>query len=447
MDPELPPTEQLRGQLARLDPTLHLCVPYRSLDEHIAVAAPFICIGLERGEQCVYVEGDVSTPVLVPAIRSLGFDAEAVLDSGALRSLQYPEPYIEDGRFDPDRMVEWFGQKDDEARRAGFTGFRYVGEMSWALGPYPGVNRLAEYEAKLNPFLRQRPMAVLCEYDRGRFGSEIIREIIAIHPRVLARGRVCRNPYYVPPEKYLSSDWVASEIDWLLDSINRLDRAEDALGQSEERYRLLAQQLLLAQETERRSLALELHDQLGQLLTGIRIALGGRGGPERLAEATDMVDQAIEEVRSLSLELRPPSLDLLGLPAALRAYLDRQAQRTGLSIRLEVSPMEVRPAPAVETACFRLVQEAVANAARHAGARRVDVELLARDGTLEVTVRDDGKGFDVRAARVRAQAGHSLGMLSMEERAALAGGQLEIDSAPSRGTTLRARFPLSPRFT
>ena len=411
------------------------------------MAAPFVCIGLERGEQCVYVEGDVATPALVTAMRSLGYDLEARLRSGALRSLQYPEPYIEDGRFDPDRMVAWFAQKDDEARKAGFTGIRYVGEMSWALGPHPGVNRLAEYEAKLNPFLRQRPVAVLCEYDRGRFPSEIIREIIATHPRVLARGRVCRNPYYVPSEKYLSSDWPSSEIDWLLDSINHLDLTEDALCNSVERYRVLSQELLQAQEAERRSLALELHDQLGQLLTAIRFALHGQPAEDRLADARGLVDRAIEEVRSLALELRPPSLDLLGLPAALRAYLDREAQRTGLNIHLEVSPMEVRPPPEVETASFRLVQEAVTNSARHADARRVDVELRAADGALEVVIRDDGKGFDVPDARARARAGASLGVLSMEERASLVGGELEIESAPGRGTTIRARFPLSPRVT
>src|SRR5689334_4610840 len=249
--------DELRIQLARLTPTDHLCVPYRGRDEQFAVAAPFISIGLERNEKCLYVEGDVPSSTLLPAMESLGLDAGPAVRSGALQTMAYPGPYIADGRFDPDRMVEWFARKDDESRRAGFSGTRYVGEMTWALGPYPGVDRLAEYEAKLNPFLHDRPMALLCQYDRDRFSSAIICEMIATHPKVVARGWVCHNPYHVPAEMYLSSDWPASEVDWLLDSMNHLERTKGALRESEERYRVLSRHLLEVQESERRSLALE----------------------------------------------------------------------------------------------------------------------------------------------------------------------------------------------
>jgi signal transduction histidine kinase len=435
--------EQLRYQLERLQPSDHLCVPYRGRDEQLAVAAPFIHIGLERRERCVYVEGDVPASALLPAMNSLGFDATLAVESGALQTIRYPGPYIEDGYFDPDRMVRWFEQMDADARRAGFSGFRYIGEMTWALGPYPGVDRLAEYEAKLNPFLHERPIAVLCQYDRGRFPSEIVREMVATHPMVVARGRVCRNPHYVPPDRYFSPDWPESEVDWLLDSISHLQRTEDALRDSEERYRILSRQLLRVQEAERRSLAVELHDQLGQILTAIRLTLRGRRRAGRLAEAVGLVDQAIDKVRNLALELRPPSLDDLGLVAALRAYLERHAERTGLDVHVEIGPLEERLPPTVETAAFRLIQEALTNIARHSGAQRVEVELNVREGATELVVRDNGRGFDVRAARRRAEAGASLGLISMEERAALAGGQLEIDSEPGRGTTIRARFPIS----
>jgi signal transduction histidine kinase len=436
--------EQLRSELERLKPTDHLCVPYRDRDEQFAVAAPFIHIGLERRERCVYVEGDVPASALLPAMKSLGFDTDPAVQSGALRTIPYPGPYIEDGYFDPDRMVRWFQQTDDEARRAAFSGFRYIGEMTWALGPYPGVKRLAEYEAKLNPFLQERPIAVLCQYDRGRFPSEVVREIVATHPMVVARGRVCRNPHHVPPDRYLSPEWPENEVDWLLDSMSHLQRTEDALRESEERYRILSRQLLRVQETERRSVALELHDQVGQILAAIRLMLRGRRRAGSLAETVGLVDQAIDKVRSLALALRPPGLDDLGLVAALRAYLERQAERTGLDVHVEVGRLEERLPPEVETAAFRLVQEAVTNVARHSEARRVDVELSVKGDAIEILVRDDGKGFDAPAARRRAAAGASLGLISMEERVALAGGQLLIDSEAGRGTTIRARFPVSP---
>jgi signal transduction histidine kinase len=266
--------------------------------------------------------------------------------------------------------------------------------------------------------------------------------MLAAHPVVVARGWLCRTPHYLPPEEYLSARWPEREVDWLLDNMSHLQRTEDALRDSEQRYRILAQHLLEVQEVERRSLALELHDQLGQLLTAIRFALRGRR-KGAIAEAVALVDQATEEVRNLALALRPPSLDLLGLPAALRAYLESQARRTGIDIHLEVVGLDERlPAP-VETACFRLVQEAVTNVARHSGARRVDVEISGRGDAVFVVVRDDGKGFDVGAARERGEAGASLGLLSMEERVTLAGGRFEIESEPGRGTTVRARLPAS----
>jgi signal transduction histidine kinase len=434
--------EHLGRRLEGLSPTVHLCVPYRGREEQFAVAAPFIRIGLERRERCVYVEGGVPASALLSALKSLGFEAGPAVQSGALTTIPYPGPYVEDGRFDPERMIRWFAESDDAARSAGYSRVRYIGEMTWALGPYPGVERLAEYEAKLNPFLRERPIAVLCHYDRDRFGGDVIREMLAVHPVVVARGEVCRNAYYVPPEEYFSAHWPAREIDWLLDSISHLQRTEDALRESDKRYRLLSQHLLDVQEAERRGLALELHDELGQILTAIRLALRSRR-KGRIAEAVGLVDQATEQVRNLALALRPPTLDKLGLPATLRAYLERQSQRTGLDIHLKIGPLKERFPPAVETACFRLVQEALTNVARHSGAQRVHVEMDAADDALLVVVWDDGKGFDVRAARERAEAGVSLGILSMEERVALAGGWLEIESEPGRGTTIRARFPVS----
>ncbi len=119
----------------------------------------------------------------------------------------------------------------------------------------------------------------------------------------------------------------------------------------------------------------------------------------------------------------------------------REAKRAGLEPRLEVADLPRLPV-ALETSCFRLVQEALTNIARHAQARQVQIELAARDHSLFLMVRDNGKGFDARAALRRAAQGHSQGLLGMKERVALAGGEMEIESAQGRGTAVRARFPL-----
>jgi PAS domain S-box-containing protein len=227
-----------------------------------------------------------------------------------------------------------------------------------------------------------------------------------------------------------------------------LARMVERVRGGRERQRVLARRLLTAQEEERRRLAMELHDQLGQVLTAVKINLGSLekwaaagSAPHHLHEAMASVDQAMQTVRDLALDLRPSVLDDFGLAAALRWYADRFARSGGVEMRVSIGALPALP-PELETACFRVAQEALTNVARHARARHVELEVEVVAAGLEMIVRDDGIGFDVAAAREQAIAGGSMGLLSMQERVLLAGGELDIE-APSRGgTRVRARFAL-----
>jgi len=217
-------------------------------------------------------------------------------------------------------------------------------------------------------------------------------------------------------------------------------RVADELGEKREQLHALSGRLIEAQEAERRAVARELHDDFGQVLTALKLNLQRSGRDE--AESIALVDGAIARMRDLAHDLRPPMLDELGLPAALRWYVGREARRAGLESHFALAPPELRPPPGVETTSFRVAQEAITNVIRHAQARRVDVELRVAGDVLELLVRDDGRGFDVRMARRRAARGESQGLVGMQERVALAGGELQIDSAPGHGTSVLARFPL-----
>jgi signal transduction histidine kinase len=203
-----------------------------------------------------------------------------------------------------------------------------------------------------------------------------------------------------------------------------------------------------AQEAERRLIARQLHDEIGQALTAVKLNLQtlqrAAGEPARgqLDDSIAIVEETLQRARSLSLELRPSMLDDLGLAAALRWYVDRQAQRAGLQVRVSAHLPDGRLPPDVETACFRVAQEALTNVLRHAQAQRVEVELRQDGAGLELVVRDDGVGFDVPAAQAAAVRGDSLGLLGMQERVALVGGDIKIESSPSHGTVVRASFPL-----
>ncbi len=218
-----------------------------------------------------------------------------------------------------------------------------------------------------------------------------------------------------------------------------------------ERLQVLSRQLVEAQENERRRIARELHDEIGQALTTVIINLQAvqrsLDAPSLASYVEDSIAAArhtLDQVRDLSLDLRPSLLDDLGLVPALRWYSDRQSRRAGLSVQFHVEPLEADPPVDMRITCFRIVQEALTNVVRHAQAEHVVVELRQRDRELELTVRDDGHGFDVDQALERASHGGSLGLLGMQERTLFAGGQMHIQSARGRGTEIRVSFPLPP---
>jgi signal transduction histidine kinase len=231
-------------------------------------------------------------------------------------------------------------------------------------------------------------------------------------------------------------------------------RLYEQVRSGRERLRLLSQQILDIQEDERRHIARDLYDQIGQALTALKVNLqsiqrtaNGSGiyNNASFEESLNIIDRTIQQVRNLSLELRPSLLDDLGVVAAIRWYVDRQAQRAGFKWDFIADPPEMRLKPDLETTCFRLVQEAITNVVRHAQATMVQIELRQLENELELIIRDDGVGFDVRATQARSGDDPSLGLVGMEERVQLIGGRIEITSSSSDGigTEIRAHLPLS----
>lgn len=434
---------KIRAAIERLGPTDHVCILYDRPEEHLAIVVSFLRVGLERGELCIYVADEAGAAVL-GELASEGVDVDAAMREARLVVFERPL----DRGLQPLQMLDFIEKHASGARSAGHTGFRIVGDMSWALGG--DLTALAEFEARLNlnQVWTRYACAGLCQFDRARFSPETLREMLIVHPLVVVGDRVCRNPYFVPPEIYLSPVWPQHEANWMVTHLEQLQQAEDDVRASQERYRALSRRLLEMQESERSTLARELHDQFGQSLVGISLILDGikdelsPASRARIPESMRAIQQMLEQVRTLAFELRPSALDDLGLVAALRLLVGHHGERAGVHASFTATPADVRAPAEIETACFRIVQEALTNAARHARAREVVVTLAVQGDALEVVVRDDGIGFDVDR-RLRT----GLGLVGMEERAALAGGKLDIESAPDAGTTLRAHFPLPQATT
>ncbi len=228
------------------------------------------------------------------------------------------------------------------------------------------------------------------------------------------------------------------------DTLNKL---LDRLTEDQARVRRLAAQVISAQDEERARVARELHDSTAQILTAIMLQLGvaareSNSAPlnDRIATLRELAAEALEEVRCLSHTMHPRVLDDLGLAAALEWLARQTGAQEPLDVRVEVERAgPTVPAP-LASVLYRVAQEALRNAARHADAHHVVVRLGQRDGRATLEVADDGRGFDVRTAEERRP---GMGLFSMRERVALVNGRLDVTSTPGRGTRVVATVPLA----
>jgi PAS domain S-box-containing protein len=313
-------------------------------------------------------------------------------------------------------------------------------------GMYTSVNRAAE---KLSGYTRQeligKPFTMFVssecaaqlrrQWDRqGEGTSETTCEIEII----TKQGR------HVPVDissRLIFSNGVAVGIQGCMRDVSERRQVQAAA-------RTYSRRLIEAQEAERHRISRELHDQVGQILTAVKMNLRSLqlkcSTPEIVASIEDnmkVIDEAVDQVRDLSVDLRPSLLDDFGLVTAVRWYLDRQSRSSGLSAELVMRSLteDDRFSSELETACFRIVQEAVTNVVRHACASNISVVLERTGRDLVVWISDNGNGFDLRVTR---SAAATLGLRGMEERVQAFGGSITITSTPEIGTQVCAHFPI-----
>ena len=305
-------------------------------------------------------------------------------------------------------------------------------------GEAPSVT--GEWQPYIAPHLRARETERLDRLQCGVISPLCFRHVILLRVDGTSfQAEVC--------ELLLENDGY-HDVLLLLRDISESERMQRELEQANQRLQHLSQRLMEVQESQRRQLARDLHDDIGQQLTALklhlqrlRLSLAHEPALAKLAgQLSDAADEALGKVRSLSLALHPLQLETLGLQAAVQWHLSRflEAAHTRWSLKLEGKTVDL--SPDVALVAFRIVQEAVNNVARHACAGRVDVLICRTDDALRVEIIDDGVGFDVRAARTRAQ---SLGLTSMEERAAALSGELNIASLSGVGTRVTMQLPIA----
>jgi two-component system sensor histidine kinase UhpB len=228
-------------------------------------------------------------------------------------------------------------------------------------------------------------------------------------------------------------------------------RLLERLAEGERRFRLISRGVLRVQEAERGRISRELHDGVGQSLTALKMQveqleqLGeGETLQGRLGDLRELADRCLQEVRQISHLIRPQILDELGLVPTLRWLVRAFSKRTGMMLEFVLEGEEGGVDPDAETLVFRVAQEALTNATKHAHAARAEVRLRREPERLRLEVRDEGQGFDATAALERSDEEAGFGLRGMRDRVQLLGGRFEISSAPGAGTTVRLELPLDP---
>ena len=241
----------------------------------------------------------------------------------------------------------------------------------------------------------------------------------------------------------------------IMTDITERVQAEEMVREHGRDLQRLSVQLINAQEAERERISRELHDEMGQALTAMRINLATieKGLPpgcspairERLAETRSQAQQILEQIRKLSHDLRPSMLDDLGLVPALRWYVNQYTQRLNIEVEFEAIDFQERLTMEVETVLYRVVQEALTNVAKHAQAHKVWIRLERKDTTVAASIEDDGQGFDIQKVAGRAAPERGTGLIGMRERVTSLGGRFRIQSRPGQGTRLTIEIPVHLR--
>jgi two-component system, chemotaxis family, CheB/CheR fusion protein len=444
--------EDARSVLATLIPTereivdvdgnwfLTRLLPYRSHEDRIeGVVATFVDIsGRKRAEEALRrSEERLRKMMNIEGAGVLTFGRDGTLldaNDAFLQMTGYSRAEVAAGllhwrKLTPPEHLETTAREFDQAAQNGRIGpyekeyQRRDGSRMWMrfVGADLGDGTIVEYCVDVS--------------DRRRIEDDLRRLTETLEERVQERTHTLRER-----EKQLVTARDALEAE-----VEERRRVQDARED-------LMRRVMSAEEHERLRLSAELHDQMGQLITGLTLGLraleeqGGEAATQRkLGELRGLAEQIGQEAHHIALSLRPPALDRLGLRASIEAYLDEWSDRHGIRTDFQAIGLDdQRFSNLVEIALYRVVQEGLTNIAKHARAHSVSVVLEFRDGTLRVMLEDDGNGFDTEATLLTALTGNRLGLLGMQERVQVLGGTMQVESVPNDGATLIVRLPAAP---
>ena len=458
-----PPTSSIEDHISNLKLGDHLCLIYGSFEEQMTTIIPYFKAGLARGERCVYIADDRSADQVLAALAGGGVDVQREVDRGALVMLTKRDAYLRAGHFEPRAMIAFLQQAIDETMALGFSGLRATGEMTWALGPEVGNDRLIEYEALLNEtvFAAGSRAVGLCQYNRHRFPPEIIEGVLRTHPVAVLGDQVCPNLYYDPPDLVLGKGPASARVEWMIAQLKWARKAAKELEDANSLLEYRVAERTAAMEDLLRSISHDLRTPLSVLQGYAQLLLRHADKPQLVHQSAENIYTSATRINAMIHDLVDSSrwesgqLDLnrvaVDLPSFISELKDRLANALPIErARLEV-PSDLPTVSADPARLERILINLLSNALKYSENEIVVRAEVSRDD-VQVSVADRGPGlsphemdhvFDrfYRATSSQKADGLGLGLYITKMLVAAHGGRIWVESRPGEGTTFFFTIP------
>jgi len=372
----------------------HICNIYRDRKEQFSLIADFMLDGLKRKYKCIYIVDENTKDGVLGALKEMGSGADdSILDK--LIFLTKEDSYLKGGSFDPDRMIKLLKDTQDAALAEGYPILRLTGEMTWIFSKLPGVEKLLEYEAKLNYFFPNSKTTAICQYNENKFDAKTLMGVLNTHPIVGIYGELYENPYYIPPDVYL-----ASLIGEVPVAMYEKARGEIVKRMEVERERCRAE-LSLVETNKKLTIlsSLNRHDLSNQLsvIIGYSALAKERDTDPEMRKLIEAINKAGETMK-VQLEFVKAYQDL---GAAEPEWIDARSSISsaienlnlgGISVRIDVPNIKVLADPMLEKVFYNLVD----NSIRHGGGVK-NIRISSDDSSndLRIVYEDDGTGIKV----------------------------------------------------
>ncbi len=438
----------LEDQVTSLRPGDHVCLLYASLDEQMTAVAPFLRVGLNRNEVCVFAGDGAMCEALKVRLASLDVAVEDEIASGRLRLLDPDTVYLSTGTFHPEETLAMLRDLIKSASAAGYSGVRTAGDMSWIIHGPPGSEHVLDYESQVNELLCEHPFVGMCQYDLSRCRAGFMRDVLRAHPIAVLGDKVCANPYYEPP--HLRGDGDESRhLQWMVSNLESSRATE--LGLQELNRELESMTYAASHDLQEPVRMVRMHLDL---LAREADSLGERGGRylDQARRSADRLGNLVDSILDATSAQREPRSEQVQLGDVVSAAL------VDLAGAIDESAAVVSVAPLPTVRCdrdqiVRVFRNLIGNAIKfRRGVPEITVDCLSTVDRHLITVRDTGIGIPQqwlpqafgmfkRLHARDAYPGHGIGLATCRRIVESHHGRIWVESREGEGSTFFVALP------